>query len=317
MAGFFCLGGGSGSGKEGPQSKQEEEDRQGNLFLYRNEEIYHNNNNKGFEIWPQSLSNYYSFGVGPSSRRSFNINHDIDASDESTRFGFTVMRQGGVGSGMNCQDCGNQAKKDCVHLRCRTCCKSRGFQCQTHVRSTWVPAAKRRERQQQLVHLQQQQQQEQQEQQQQQQQQQFLRVDNPKRQRESHQGSASLACTTRLPATTTSGKVVVYNTNKHLLNKNKNNTTNECFVYMNLDTSNLLIKKKREKKIIWKASFLEEFSNEDRNAKRKPILLKISDEEFSEAFFEKPYVPQPTPYRLRVTKSTSIVLSKKKKSPPP
>ncbi|KAK2392598.1 protein EXPRESSION OF TERPENOIDS [Trifolium repens] len=53
------------------------------------------------------------------------------------------------GGGMNCQDCGNQAKKDCTHLRCRTCCKSRGFHCQTHVKSTWVPASKRRERQQQ------------------------------------------------------------------------------------------------------------------------------------------------------------------------
>ncbi|KAF3446387.1 hypothetical protein FNV43_RR11566 [Rhamnella rubrinervis] len=208
MAGFFCLGG----GKElVPQSKQEEEDqRQGNLFLYRNEEICDNNNsssNKGFEIWPQyhhhhqhqqNLNNYYSFGVGPSCNNN-------NASYESSRFGFTVMRQGGGlggggGSGMNCQDCGNQAKKDCAHLRCRTCCKSRGFQCQTHVKSTWVPAAKRRERQQQLVELQQQHQEEQQ----QQQQQQFLRVDNPKRQRENHQGSASLACTTRLP-TTTSG----------------------------------------------------------------------------------------------------------------
>ncbi|KAJ0629727.1 putative transcription factor STY-LRP1 family [Helianthus annuus] len=51
---------------------------------------------------------------------------------------------GGSGSsssgGVSCQDCGNQAKKDCPHFRCRTCCKSRGFQCQTHVKSTWVPA---------------------------------------------------------------------------------------------------------------------------------------------------------------------------------
>ncbi|XP_059665393.1 protein LATERAL ROOT PRIMORDIUM 1 [Cornus florida] len=46
-----------------------------------------------------------------------------------------------------CQDCGNQAKKDCTHRRCRTCCKSRGFDCATHVKSTWVPAARRRERQ--------------------------------------------------------------------------------------------------------------------------------------------------------------------------
>ncbi|VFQ63232.1 unnamed protein product [Cuscuta campestris] len=67
---------------------------------------------------------------------------------------FRVMRQqvGGGGGGVNCQDCGNQAKKDCPHLRCRTCCRSRGFPCQTHVKSTWVPAAKRRERQQQSQH---------------------------------------------------------------------------------------------------------------------------------------------------------------------
>ncbi|XP_074584257.1 protein LATERAL ROOT PRIMORDIUM 1-like [Curcuma longa] len=51
---------------------------------------------------------------------------------------------GGVST---CQDCGNQAKKDCTHRRCRTCCKSRGFECSTHVKSTWVPAARRRERQ--------------------------------------------------------------------------------------------------------------------------------------------------------------------------
>ncbi|KAK4424114.1 protein SHI RELATED SEQUENCE 1 [Sesamum alatum] len=43
-----------------------------------------------------------------------------------------------------CEDCGNQAKRDCQHLRCRTCCKSRGFECQTHVRSTWVPVSSRR-----------------------------------------------------------------------------------------------------------------------------------------------------------------------------
>lgn len=47
------------------------------------------------------------------------------------------------GSTMTCQDCGNQAKKDCSHRRCRTCCKSRGFDCATHVKSTWVPAARR------------------------------------------------------------------------------------------------------------------------------------------------------------------------------
>ncbi|AQK85572.1 Protein SHI RELATED SEQUENCE 6 [Zea mays] len=55
--------------------------------------------------------------------------------------------RGGSGSGgATCQDCGNQAKKGCAHSRCRTCCNSRGFECDTHVKSTWVPAARRWER---------------------------------------------------------------------------------------------------------------------------------------------------------------------------
>ncbi|CAD5313209.1 unnamed protein product [Arabidopsis thaliana] len=85
-----------------------------------------------------------------STNRSlyFNVVSDHEPVRSSTG-GFTVTRQGN----MNCQDCGNQAKKDCPHMRCRTCCKSRGFDCQTHVKSTWVSAAKRRERQAQLAVL--------------------------------------------------------------------------------------------------------------------------------------------------------------------
>ncbi|XP_027767833.1 protein SHI RELATED SEQUENCE 3-like [Solanum pennellii] len=45
-----------------------------------------------------------------------------------------------------CEDCGNQAKKDCLYFRCRTCCKTRGYQCQTHVKSTWIPISTRRSR---------------------------------------------------------------------------------------------------------------------------------------------------------------------------
>ncbi|XP_074297341.1 protein SHORT INTERNODES-like [Silene latifolia] len=53
----------------------------------------------------------------------------------------------GSGSGtISCQDCGNQAKKDCDHMRCRTCCKSRGFDCATHVKSTWIPSSVHRHR---------------------------------------------------------------------------------------------------------------------------------------------------------------------------
>ncbi|GMJ15427.1 SHI-related sequence 5 [Hibiscus trionum] len=186
MAGFFYLGGREGVAAAGAAAanKQEGQDKEESLYLYRNEEIY-NSNNKGFEIWPQyyyqqqqNVSNY-SFGAG-TSRRNTGFNLSDESSSRSA--GFTaVMRQGG----MNCQDCGNQAKKDCTHLRCRTCCKSRGFQCQTHVKSTWVPSAKRRERQQQLAALQQQQQ---------------FRGEIPKRQRE-NQGVPSLACTRLSPTT--------------------------------------------------------------------------------------------------------------------
>ncbi|KAK3135621.1 hypothetical protein QOZ80_5BG0421300 [Eleusine coracana subsp. coracana] len=57
----------------------------------------------------------------------------------------------GSGGGASCYDCGNQAKKGCAHNRCRTCCNSRGFECDTHVKSTWVPASRRRERHHQIA----------------------------------------------------------------------------------------------------------------------------------------------------------------------
>ncbi|CAF2276007.1 hypothetical protein BRARA_D01262 [Brassica rapa] len=46
-------------------------------------------------------------------------------------------------TGRRCEDCGNQAKKECVYMRCRTCCKAKAFHCQTHIKSTWVPAYRR------------------------------------------------------------------------------------------------------------------------------------------------------------------------------
>ncbi|CAA3022737.1 protein SHI RELATED SEQUENCE 1-like [Olea europaea var. sylvestris] len=197
MSGFFSLGGKN-------QEQEHIQDNNNSLFLFKNEEIY----SKGFEIWQQyyqlhqqKLQNHLDvdFSVGPSSR-SNNISGD-DSSNYSYRSagaaaGFRVMmRQGrGGGEGMNCQDCGNQAKKDCPHIRCRTCCKSRGFQCHTHVKSTWVPASKRREKQQQQV---------------QDQNQLTLRGEIPKRQREipggDGGGSSSLACTTTRLPTNTSG----------------------------------------------------------------------------------------------------------------
>ncbi|KAK7264254.1 hypothetical protein RJT34_31860 [Clitoria ternatea] len=58
----------------------------------------------------------------------------------------TMQGQEVVTKGSKCEDCGNQAKKDCAYSRCRTCCKNKGFRCQTHVRSTWIPVDKRRQR---------------------------------------------------------------------------------------------------------------------------------------------------------------------------
>ncbi|KAI3451017.1 hypothetical protein Pfo_007682 [Paulownia fortunei] len=226
MASFFSLGGGGGSGGGGRGSgggTSGNPDQQSSShhnppseinpeswFLFRNEEIPY----RGFELWqPQPQHHHHhhhqeenflqrggsnplqdlyasagGLAVGPSRGSGFNI------SDESPRSGFMMMRSSG-GGGISCQDCGNQAKKDCVHMRCRTCCKSRGFQCQTHVKSTWVPAAKRRERQQQLAALQQDQQQETQPQ---------THRESGKRQRgENPSASNSLVCT-RIP-TSTSG----------------------------------------------------------------------------------------------------------------
>ncbi|KAL7261844.1 hypothetical protein ACSBR1_000275 [Camellia fascicularis] len=207
MSGFFSLGG-IGKEETNHHHHQQQQQQESNLFLFRNEEIY----NKGFELWEQyyhlhqqKLHHHQLQEIDfSSSRRISNRN-----SDEELR-GVMMMRQGGTGGGVNCQDCGNQSKKDCPYLRCRTCCKSRGFQCQTHVKSTWVPAAKRRERQQQqqqLTVLQQQQQNQNQNQPQQQQQELMMMSlrggENPKRQRENPGASSSLACT-RLP-TTSSG----------------------------------------------------------------------------------------------------------------
>ncbi|KAE9596592.1 hypothetical protein Lal_00007731 [Lupinus albus] len=161
MAGIFSLGGGgggSGGGGGGNNNNNNQDSRQQQQptdFLPPPPEAlfwYNNNKNvedvRGFELWhhqqqqqiPQGRpiihQDLYSLGVGPSR------SSDAVASSGS-----------GGGGGISCQDCGNQAKKDCPHMRCRTCCKSRGYHCQTHVRSTWVPASKRRQRLQQQQQL--------------------------------------------------------------------------------------------------------------------------------------------------------------------
>ncbi|KAH0433545.1 hypothetical protein IEQ34_027003 [Dendrobium chrysotoxum] len=121
------------------------------LFLYSG-----GGSARGFELWQRHQQQIHQrhqqqqlYSASSGALLAFG------SADEPIGPGPTRTGTRGGGGGMSCQDCGNQAKKDCAHMRCRTCCKSRGFQCPTHVRSTWVPAAKRRERQHQLVALQQ------------------------------------------------------------------------------------------------------------------------------------------------------------------
>lgn len=155
MAGFSLGGGGGGN-----------QDQQGippeSFFLYNTNTTRGEENisyTKGFELWhqhqqqqqqhqQQQRNMFYPGGVGMGSDEA-EAGGGIGGAVGSSSRTVMMMRQGG--GGMSCQDCGNQAKKDCVHMRCRTCCKSRGFPCPTHVKSTWVPASRRRERQQQLA----------------------------------------------------------------------------------------------------------------------------------------------------------------------
>ncbi|XP_057720157.1 protein EXPRESSION OF TERPENOIDS 1-like [Arachis stenosperma] len=144
------------------------------FYWYKNEDV--SSYQGGLELWnhhryhhqpehdliPQARplfhQDLYSFaaalGVGPTTVSD-------DQSPSRSAFLVTASAVGSeAASGareISFQDCGNQAKKDCPHMRCRICCKSRGFDCQTHVKSTWIPASKRRERQQQLTSIQQQQ----------------------------------------------------------------------------------------------------------------------------------------------------------------
>lgn len=169
MASFFTLGGGDGGGRGANNQQRQGSNNNNNiiipesLFLYSRNNNNNNNHqpdqedvhNKGFELWqPQDHGeSYHRNQLQDLYPSGLNL-----VSDNSRSADFFMLRSGASssstsGGSISCQDCGNQAKKDCSHMRCRTCCKSRGFHCQTHVKSTWVPAAKRRERLQQLAAL--------------------------------------------------------------------------------------------------------------------------------------------------------------------
>ncbi|KAE9614864.1 putative transcription factor STY-LRP1 family [Lupinus albus] len=97
---------------------------------------------QGIQFWQDQQPHHYL------KNHSVNVCHEnyVQSGGSGDGDGITVSGTNSGGT-TTCQDCGNQAKKDCCNRRCRTCCKSRGFDCPTHVRSTWVPAARRRERQ--------------------------------------------------------------------------------------------------------------------------------------------------------------------------
>ncbi|KAF3332285.1 putative short internodesfamily transcription factor [Carex littledalei] len=141
MAGFHLGGGGPTTTRTDTSPVPTE-----SIFLYART----SSRTGGFQLWPPNTSlqhhpQFFSPGAtspSPATVLSFSHEPTLGATTSS-----------GARAGTSCQDCGNNAKKDCIHLRCRTCCRSRGFHCSTHVKSTWVPAAKRRERQHQLAQL--------------------------------------------------------------------------------------------------------------------------------------------------------------------
>ncbi|XP_020599954.1 protein SHI RELATED SEQUENCE 1-like [Phalaenopsis equestris] len=122
MAGFYLGGSGDGYGYQ-------RGDEQESFFFYNR------TRREGQPIWQQQEQ---LFSVPSGSLLAFGSGGDELAGE---------YRNGLI----TCQDCGIQARKNCSHMRCQVCCKNRGFYCQTHVKSTWVPAAKRRQRNQKLA----------------------------------------------------------------------------------------------------------------------------------------------------------------------
>ncbi|EER88951.1 hypothetical protein BDA96_10G337300 [Sorghum bicolor] len=169
MAGFSLRGGGGGGGGRGGDRGGDHPIGADSLFLYARGAAAAaadtaasgggGGGGIGFQLWhphqqaaaaaaAPHTSQFFSSGAVATGVVLGFSSHDGGAGGIGGPGG-----AGGGRAGTSCQDCGNNAKKDCAHMRCRTCCRSRGFSCPTHVKSTWVPAAKRRERQQQLAAL--------------------------------------------------------------------------------------------------------------------------------------------------------------------
>ncbi|KAK9154669.1 hypothetical protein Sjap_002149 [Stephania japonica] len=133
----------SGGGVGGSSRIQFWQNPQTHHHHHQNSNNYLKNKSMVFDQQTSSLLNAAVGAVGVGSGGGGVVVGDSNTGSASTGGG----SGGGGGGTTTCQDCGNQAKKDCSHRRCRTCCKSRNYECATHVRSTWVPASRRRERQ--------------------------------------------------------------------------------------------------------------------------------------------------------------------------
>lgn len=92
------------------------------------------NNNNNNNYWNLKMCG----GTEVNSTRKSTMNLEDEGNNKN------FMESEESGEFRVCQDCGNRAKRDCNYKRCRTCCKGRGFDCTTHVKSTWVPASLRR-----------------------------------------------------------------------------------------------------------------------------------------------------------------------------
>ncbi|KAJ8751162.1 hypothetical protein K2173_016343 [Erythroxylum novogranatense] len=104
----------------------------------------------GIQFWQSQGSHHNQYNIKKNTTTASIFDHHNDSSAnllQGVNSATGVAGNSGSSTATTCQDCGNQAKKDCSHRRCRTCCRSRGFDCATHVKSTWVPASRRRERQ--------------------------------------------------------------------------------------------------------------------------------------------------------------------------